>query len=350
MFYRLEDPLPSLPAQSQVKASNLINFQPLVEQLGGNHLNILERYEISPDVVGDESQFIDCRPFVDMLEHCSIQLNDPLFGLHLAQSQEPDVYGFVAAFCRASPDFRTAVTGLVDYLPVMHSSECTLALSEGRKVSELSWTEISDMGENTQASYQGLMLNLKILRMLEGSGFVPSYINLPRSSFQSTASKLGQTLGCQIRLSDENASIAFPTRLLDNRLKTANQPLFKLLSGYLSHLKSRQAPSLKEEVNTYIRRALSEGEVSIEGCSQQMDVSARTLQLRLKAENLSFSALLEQQRLEQAKAALQDTRLSIAEVADSLGYAERTSFGRAFKRWTGVSPQQYRNDQFECHK
>lgn len=342
MFYRSEDSFPPLPAQCQVKASNLMNFQPLVEQLGGNHLDMLERYQINPSIVGDESHFLDCRPFVDMLEFCSDTLHDPLFGLRLAQSQEPDVYGFVAALCRAAPDFRTAISGLVDYLPVVHSSESCLELCEGSKTSELTWCERSDMGANIQASYQGLMLNLKILRMIEGSNFAPAYINLPRAGFQGTASQLGRELGCQIRLSDEKACIAFPSRLLDNRLRTANRPLFQLLNGYLSRVKSHQQPSLMDEVNGYIRQALSSGEASIEGCSRQMNISTRTLQLRLKAEGISFSGLLEQQRFERAKTALKDVRLSIADVADSLGYAERTSFGRAFKRWTGLSPQQFR--------
>lgn len=87
--------------------------------------------------------------------------------------------------------------------------------------------------------------------------------------------------------------------------------------------------------------------MSIEGCSARLGISTRTLQLRLQEQGISFSAVLEHHRLERARAALTDPRLSIADVADALGYAERTSFGRAFKRWTGQSPQQYRH-QLQC--
>lgn len=344
MFYRLEDSLHALPAKSQVKALNLLNFPDLVEQRGGNYREILEQFGIDPQAAGDATRFLDCKPFVEMLEFCATSLNDPLFGYHLAQTQEADVYGSVAAYCRASPDFRTAILGLIDYLPVVHSSETCLALAEGKSVSELVWSERSNMGNNVQASHQGLLLNLKILRMLEGSSFVPAYINLPRESFQHSAYQLSESLGCSIRLSHGKACIGFSSELLDKRLKSANEPLFQLLSSYLSSLKGRLTPSLQDQVDDYVNLALGHGEVSIEGCSARLGVSTRTLQLRLQEHGISFSAVLERHRLERARAALTDTRLSIAEVADSLGYAERTSFGRAFKRWTGQSPQQFR-----CH-
>lgn len=343
MFYRLEDSLHALPAQSQVKAINLLNLPEMIEQKGGNYRGILEQFDIDPQIAGDATKFLDCRPFVEMMEYCATDLNDPLFGYHLAQTQEADVYGSVAAYCRASPDFRTAILGLIDYLPVVHSSETCLALAEGSSVSELVWSERSDMGENVQASHQGLLLNLKALRMLAGSSFVPAYINLPRESFQNSAYPLSESLGCTVRLSHGKACIGFASDLLDKRLKSANEPLFQLLSSYLSSLKGRLMPSLQAQVDDYVNLALGHGDVSIEGCSARLGVSTRTLQLRLQEHGISFSAVLERHRLERARAALKDCRLSIAEVADSLGYAERTSFGRAFKRWTGQSPQQFRN-------
>lgn len=343
MFYRLEDSLHTLPAKSQVKASNLLNFPEMVEQKGGNYRDILERYNIDLQAAGNATRFLDCKPFVEMMEFCASNLNDPLFGYHLAQTQEADVYGSVAAYCRASPDFRTAILGLIDYLPVVHSSEACLALAEGKVVSELVWSERSNMGDNVQSSYQGMLLNLKILRMLGGSSFVPAYINLPRENFQSSAYQLSESLGCSVRLSHGKACIGFSSELLDQRLKSANEPLFQLLSSYLSSLKGRLTPSLQDQVDDYVNLTLGQSEVSIEGCSARLGVSTRTLQLRLQEHGISFSAVLERRRLERAQAALKDTRLSIAEVADALGYAERTSFGRAFKRWTGQSPQQFRS-------
>ncbi len=73
-----------------------------------------------------------------------------------------------------------------------------------------------------------------------------------------------------------------------------------------------------------------------------MGVSVRTLQSRLSEENHSFSDMLEHQREELAKSYLRQEHFSLDDVAANLGYSEQSSFGRAFKRWTGVTPKQYR--------
>lgn len=72
-------------------------------------------------------------------------------------------------------------------------------------------------------------------------------------------------------------------------------------------------------------------------------VSERTLKRRLHEEDCSFQALVDQVRLERAGELLEGTGMNLSQVADALGYADAANFTRAFKRWTGVSPSQYRN-------
>ncbi|HSP00043.1 MAG TPA: AraC family transcriptional regulator [Thioalkalivibrio sp.] len=72
-------------------------------------------------------------------------------------------------------------------------------------------------------------------------------------------------------------------------------------------------------------------------------VSERTLKRRLQAEESSFQHLVDQVRLERAGELLQKTIMNLSQIADALGYADAANFTRAFKRWTGQSPRQYRN-------
>jgi AraC-like DNA-binding protein len=81
---------------------------------------------------------------------------------------------------------------------------------------------------------------------------------------------------------------------------------------------------------------------TIDRCAEKVGMSVRTLQGRLAAEGARFSEIVERQRAALAKAHLAQRQLSLDEIADRLGYGEQTSFGRAFKRWTGVTPQQFR--------
>ena len=71
-------------------------------------------------------------------------------------------------------------------------------------------------------------------------------------------------------------------------------------------------------------------------------MSGRTLQRRLKEEGTSFGELLDWLRRGMAQAYLADDQISISEVSYLLGFSEQSAFQRAFKRWTGSTPVQFR--------
>jgi len=71
-------------------------------------------------------------------------------------------------------------------------------------------------------------------------------------------------------------------------------------------------------------------------------MSVRNLQLNLKNEGTSYLQILNEIRRKRSFELLQDDRISIAEIAYLLGFAETSSYERAFKRWTGLSPAKYR--------
>jgi AraC-like DNA-binding protein len=71
----------------------------------------------------------------------------------------------------------------------------------------------------------------------------------------------------------------------------------------------------------------------------------RTLNRRLNAFGLSFQDLVDEGRYEIARQALLDTDMNVSHVAALLDYADASSFVRAFQRWSGKTPSQWRNDQ-----
>ena len=75
--------------------------------------------------------------------------------------------------------------------------------------------------------------------------------------------------------------------------------------------------------------------------------SARTLQRRLAERGLSFSRVLQGVRFRNAQELLRDPRLPLTEIAKRLGYTDPANFIRAFKRWTGVGPSEFRRLQYE---
>lgn len=119
-------------------------------------------------------------------------------------------------------------------------------------------------------------------------------------------------------------------------------PLFRLLDGHLDRVADAARLSLVERVEDYIRGSLPSGACSVERCANKLGMPLRTLQAGLGDERVCFSDILEAQRVELAKRYLQQPERSLDEVAALLGYADQSSFGRAFRRWTGSTPQHYR--------
>jgi AraC-like DNA-binding protein len=89
---------------------------------------------------------------------------------------------------------------------------------------------------------------------------------------------------------------------------------------------------------------LPSGTPSESSIAQELNITERTLQRKLKDANFCFRDLLSDTRKELACQHLLNAELSINEIAFILGYAEETNFTRAFKRWTGETPSAYRKN------
>jgi AraC-like DNA-binding protein len=340
-FFSIQTPLDASPARGQMRAANFKGFAKFVRKSDGDPRRILGQFGLQPSSVQSEDQHIDMRAFVDIFEHCSEEFSDRLFGLRLARYQTPDVFGCVTTLCRAAPDFRTALETFIEFLPVVHSPETCLELFEGRQVSEFRYGADTDFGICDQSKYQAVLLNLKLFREIGGERFQPSYVSLDVDVSSKEIADVEQMLGCRFFASPTNA-VAFPSSFLSQPTVHANRLVFDLLRGYLANVKTSARTSLIERVEDYIRSSLASGCCSIARCAKRLGVSERTLQLHLNENGKRFSSMLEEERTVLARSYLERGNLSLDDIAVLLGYSEQSSFGRAFKRWTNVTPQQFR--------
>jgi AraC-like DNA-binding protein len=84
------------------------------------------------------------------------------------------------------------------------------------------------------------------------------------------------------------------------------------------------------------------GTISLEAAATRLGTSRRTLQRRLNRHGVSFWTLVEESRFEIAAALLRETDLKVQEIAARIGYSTPSGFARAFTKWAGLSPTQFR--------
>ncbi|MBC8058902.1 MAG: helix-turn-helix domain-containing protein [Rhizobiales bacterium] len=128
------------------------------------------------------------------------------------------------------------------------------------------------------------------------------------------------------------------------RIHTADPYLHATLKQVAAQLHLAPSPvnELEQALRVRLRDALSQGRADAERLAGLLGVSERTLQRRLQDLGLSFTAVVEQFRHEEAMRLLQDKRMHLVQIAARLGYTEQTSFTRAFRRWTGETPGAWR--------
>jgi AraC-like DNA-binding protein len=88
----------------------------------------------------------------------------------------------------------------------------------------------------------------------------------------------------------------------------------------------------------------AEDKLSVETVAEHVGISLRTFQRRLTEAGTSFSTLVTDVRMNRAVNLLRDRSMKLCDIAWHLGYADQANFTRAFRRWAGVPPQDYRRD------
>ena len=138
--------------------------------------------------------------------------------------------------------------------------------------------------------------------------------------------------------------IYYPMALLDRPVPGANPHLYNVLRRHMIDLANAmpREDDLVDIIANNIRRGLGTDTVSLEHIASELGVEPRTLQRQLVKAGTSFQKIFDKVRLELACYYLERTALDVTTIALELGYSEASVFSRAFKRWTGSSPDRYR--------
>ena len=184
-----------------------------------------------------------------------------------------------------------------------------------------------------------LMLTLNAIQLGAGAGWRPSEIHfegLPPPHAEQLA-KLAEK---GIRFGEPSTTLVFPQRVLALSMPVAPQAPAAAASSTLRAL--LPATDFKRSVRQTIASLLRLGSANLAVAAEMSGMSARSLQRRLSESHLDFGQLVEEARFESAQRLLGDPGVKIVEVAAELGYTDSANFTRAFRRWTGVPPREFR--------
>lgn len=195
----------------------------------------------------------------------------------------------------------------------------------------------------TQAIEFTLAALFSRLRHLTGGCFAPRLLGLP--VVQPTSDTVRTRLyGLKPVYEHSCAEMLIDPATWQRPTHGADTFLHATLKSMASQLRLTHAgdSTLERALRARLRDALALGCADASRMAALLGVSERTLQRRLTELGRSFSDVVEDFRHEEAARLLASSNLSLVEVANRLGYAEQTSFTRAFRRWTGTTPGAWR--------
>lgn len=298
---------------------------------------VLGRRGPEPDAGGPDG--ISIGAWTDMLVRAAHYLDDPLLGLHLGQTITTGHLGVLGHLLLACENFGAALDRLDRYQRLIYDV-ASFERRSGPGWIDLVW-DFSEFRPHRLVDESGVASLIQMSRNLVRHPFSPLAIGFTHP-VSPHAEAFVRYCGCPVHFDQPEPWVRIATDSLALPLTTADPALIRVLEQHADQLIAALPgeDALIQRVRREIAHLVRDGEADIEQVSQRLCCSSRTLQRRLKASGTGFRDLVNEVRRQFADAYLGDPRLNIVDIAMLLGYSEHSAFTRAYKHWTGRTPQQ----------
>jgi AraC-like DNA-binding protein len=145
-----------------------------------------------------------------------------------------------------------------------------------------------------------------------------------------------------LRFDAEQFALLFSTDVLARRLPIADPQLHELLQHEIDAIEVRHHGNFPEQVRSVLRTALLTGHARSDQVAGIFGMHSRTMHRRLSEFGVGFQQLVDESRFEFAQQLMEDSSLDLARISAMLGYAAPGVFSRAFQRWSGMTPLEWR--------
>jgi AraC-like DNA-binding protein len=201
------------------------------------------------------------------------------------------------------------------------------------------YTDLHVLRHFTECLLMGI---LRFFRFVTEGRFAPICIELDYPA-GAAADEYQRTYGCPVILGQREARLYFDRAILDHPLWQSEPELLHLHEQLaLEKLQELARFDLVAEVRRAIGATLESGETSLETVAGRLGMPARRLRTQLSEADTSFQQILSDYRCRLAKRLLAQTPESVERIVYLTGFSEPSTFYRAFKRWTGETPVEYR--------
>lgn len=336
----------------------------VAEALAGAHLRrldtgpVLRAAGIDPVALTRPGARVTTDQYAMLWRGLTLLLDDEFFAMNPRRLKRGS-FGFMCAAAREAPDLAAAFRIMtrflmlafdgVDLRLLRHGDQAELVM-RGRRPSAMAAATAS--AQPTDAGPPRAFADFTIWLMLHGAAcwLIGRRIAIQRVDIRAKAPVYiddYRRLFCDdLRFGQPVSRLVFAAALLDMPVDRSRRSLTRFLKQAPGNIlvRYRNADAWLVRVRHQLRDRHPDDWPDIDRLAADFGVSTATLHRRLAAEGQSYRSIKDALRLDIATEVLRDPAASVADAAAAAGFADPSSFHRAFRKWTGVSPGRYRRD------
>lgn len=294
---------------------------------------------------GNTLEFVPARNQSDFLDLAADALKDDLLGFHLALNFDFRALGFIYYVTASAETLGEALANEEEYSAALNEPVRLRSTRTGGLSVELNYEGL-DRHLDRHFSEFWITGTLRLCRALTSRELVPTAATMVHLR-AGKVPEMDRYFGREVVFGADRDLLEFGKDAGDLPLVTHDPHLHQLLRRLQSSDSMVRAPepdSLRLRVEKAIAARLRYGAVTIDAVARDLGTSARTLTRKLAEEEMSFSSVLDGVRASLAVGYMRSGEPTMSQLAWLLGYREPSTLVRAFKRWTGKTPTEFRRE------
>lgn len=281
-----------------------------------------------------------CRIWQELVFHS----RNPSIGLSLVAFAKPATYDVLGYIGSISSNVGEAFARGVIYSKILHTG-AELTFETNTKTARATYTLIEPL-QPLPAAYNEWVIATMVhmFRMNTGVDWEPLTVGFEHPK-PKNIEPYQRFFRCPIVFDQPANEVVVNSDILELPLLNADSNLCGIIEQYAKErlAKLPQSENVLDHVRAAIYQNLTEGDFSLNEISKKMGYTPRTLQRKFREAGSSYQSLLDEIRQELALCYLREGQISISEIGFLLGFSEPSSFYRSFRRWTGLSPGEFRH-------
>jgi AraC-like DNA-binding protein len=317
-----------------------------IVQHGGDLDRVFGRSGIDPEQLLHPTLSLPLTNYCKVLEEAARQTGCDNFGLRYGQQFQPQALGLLGYIGLCSPTLETALINFSEAFPFHQHSTLIELVDQGECYRFDYQVRHGAIHERRQDAELTMGMALNLVRHVLGPDWSPRQVAFEHARPQDWHEHR-DVFHADVQFAQGCNSLLIPkTELMGKAMPGSDPILLMLIKDAIRQLGDNGSETtLLERARQTILATLHLGEPALDEIAHNLGLSEWALQRKLRDHGLSFTQLVDQIRQETALAHLKQQTLSVTQLASLLGYSETSAFSRAFKRWFGVSPKQWRGAQ-----